>query len=352
MVSKQINFSLNEDLGFNKSGIITFDAPRDTVTAHTQRLLNEINSIPEVEVASSGFLSPADNGVAFTNVSYAPKEDIHPQVQLRWGNPSYIDVYEIKLLAGRNVAPSDTFKEFLINEKYAKLLGFKKPEDAIGKQLTFNNKKMPIVGVMRDFHDQSTHSEIFPLVFTDGNGSTFHIRLKPNTAGGKAWQSAISKIQKVYHQMYPGENFNYKFYDDTIAKMYESEQKTASLLTWATGLAVFISCLGLLGLVIYTINTRTKEIGIRKILGATVSDIVSALSTDFHETCLHCVFIAAPLAWLAIYKWLENYAYKTAISWWVFVLSGSAMLFIALLTLSAQTIKAAMANPVKSLRRE
>ena len=352
MVSKQINYSLNEDLGFNKKGIITFDTPRDTVTSHTQRLLNEINAIPEVEVASSGFLSPADNGVAFTNVSYALKKDIHAQIQLRWGNPSYINVYEIKLLAGRNVAPSDTFKEFLINETYAKLLGFKKPEDALGKQLTFNNKNMPIVGVMRDFHDQSTHTEIFPLVFADGNGSTFHIRLKPNTAGGKAWQNAISKIQKIYHQMYPAESFNYKFYDDTIARMYESEQKTASLLTWATGLAVFISCLGLLGLVIYTINTRTKEIGIRKILGATVANIVSALSTDFIKLVCIAFIIAAPLAWLAIYKWLENYAYKTEISWWVFVLSGSAMLFIALLTLSAHTIKAAMANPVNSLRSE
>ncbi len=352
MVSKQINYSLNSDLGFNKDGIITFDTPHDTVTAHTQQLLNNINAIPEVQVASSGFLSPADVGVAYTNVSYPPKKDVQTQIQFRWGNPAYIDVYKLKLLAGRNVAPSDTFREFLINDAYAKLLGFQKPNDALGKYLSFNGKLMPVVGVMQNFHDQSTHAPIFPLVFADGNGSTFHVRLKPNTAGGFAWHNAISKIQKAYNQLYPEEDFNYKFYDDTIAKMYEQEQQTASLLSWATGLAIFISCLGLLGLVMYTINTRTKEIGIRKILGASVTNIVSVLSTDFIKLVCFAFLIAAPLAWWAIYKWLQNYAYKTAMSWWVFILAGSGMLLIALITLSIQTIKAAIANPVKSLRTE
>ena len=352
MVSKQINYSLNTDLGFNKNGIITFDAPRDTVTAHTQQLLNSINAMPEVQVASSGFLSPADVSVAFTNVSYAPKKDVQAQVQFRWGNPAYIDVYKLKLLAGRNVAASDTFKEFLINDTYAKLLGFQKPDDALGKYLSFNGKQMPVVGVLQDFHDQSTHAPIFPLVFAGGNGSTFHVRMKANMAGSFAWHNAISKMQKMYKQMYPDEDFNYKFYDDTIAKMYEQEQQTASLLSWATGLAIFISCLGLLGLVMYTINTRRKEIGIRKILGASVTNIVSVLSTDFMKLVCLAFLIAAPLAWWAIYKWLQDYAYKTAMSWWLFVLAGLGMLLIAFITLSVQAIKAAIANPVKSLRTE
>ena len=352
MVSKQVNYGLNADLGFNKNGIITFDVPRDTVASHTRQLLNSINSIPDVEVASSGFLSPADNGVAFTNVQYAQKKDVQPQVQMRWGNPEYIDVYKIKLLAGRNVAASDTFREFLINDTYAKLLGFQKPNNAIGKYLTFNGKQMPIVGVMQDFHDQSMRSPIFPLVFTDGNGGAFHVRFKATAAGGNAWHAAIIQIQKAFNQMYPGEDFNYKFYDDTIASMYEKEQQTKDLLSWATALAIFISCLGLLGLVMFTINTRTKEIGIRKILGASVTNIVSILSTDFVKLVCIAFLIAAPLAWWAVYKWLQDYAYKTPMSWWVFVLAGLGMLLIALITLSLQTIKAAMANPVKSLRTE
>jgi ABC-type antimicrobial peptide transport system permease subunit len=352
MVSKQINYGLNADLGFNKDGIITFNTPRDTVASHTQQLLNSINAIPGVEVASSGFLSPADEGVAFTNISYAPKKDVQPQVQIRWGNPEYISVYKIKLLAGRNVAASDTFREFLINDTYAKLLGFQKPNDAIGKYLSFNGRQMPIVGVMQDFHDQSMHAQIFPLVFSDGNGGTFHIRFKATGKAGIAWHNAIIQIQKAFKQMYPAEDFNYKFYDDTIAGLYQKEQQTKGLLSWATGLAILISCLGLLGLVMYTINTRTKEIGIRKILGASVTNILSVLSTDFIKLVCIAFLIAAPLAWWASYKWLEDFVYRTAMSWWVFVLAGIFMLLLALITLSFQTIKAAIANPVKSLRTE
>ena len=352
LVSKQINYSLNADLGFNKNGIITFEIPHDTVASHTGQLLNAINAIPEVEVASSGFLSPADEGVAFTNVFYALKKDIGAQIQFRWGNPSYLDVYKIKLLAGNNVTPSDTMKEFLINENYAKLLGFKKPQDAIGKQLTFNNKLMPIVGVMQDFHDQSMRQPILPLIFAGANGANFHIRFKAGSGGAIAWKNGIAKIQKLYKKMYPDADFNYKFYDETIASMYQSEQQTASLLSWATGLAIFISCLGLLGLVMYTINTRTKEIGIRKILGASVASIVSVLSTDFVKLVCFAFLIAAPLAWWAMYKWLQNYAYRTEMSLWLFVSAGIFMLLMALLTLSVQTIKAATANPVKSLRTE
>jgi ABC-type antimicrobial peptide transport system permease subunit len=352
MVSKQINYALNTNLGFNKDGIVTFELPGDTIESHRQQLLNSINAIPEVEVASSGFFSPTDEGVAFTNVTYPPKKELQVQVQLRWGNPSYIDVYKIKLLAGRNVAASDTFREFLINDTYAKLLGFQNPGDAIGKYLSFNNKQMQIVGVMQDFHDQSIHAQILPLVFADGNGPTVHLRLKSDNAGGIAWHNAIAKIQKAYKQMYPNEDFEYKFYDDTVARLYTKEQEIAKLLSWATGLAVFISCLGLLGLVIYTINTRTKEIGIRKILGASVTNIVSTLSKDFIKPVFVAFLIAAPLAWWAVYKWLQGYAYRTAISWWVFVLAGLCMLLFALMTLGMQTIKAAIANPVKSLRTE
>src|SRR5665213_1897050 len=352
MVSKQINYSINSDIGFTTDGIITFDTPRDTIATHNQQLLNEINSIPEVAIASTGFFSPADKGVAYTNVSYAPKKDLKANVQIRWGDPNYLEVYQVKLLAGRDVEPSDTMKEFIIDDTYAKLLGFQKPEDALGKQLSFNGKNMPIVGVMQDFHETSTRGLIDPLVFAGSNGSTFHIRLKPNTGGGFEWKNAISKIQKAFKSIYPESDFKYQFVDEKIANLYQSEQRTASLLKWSTGLAVLISCLGLLGLVIFTTNSRTKEIGVRKVLGASVMQIVSSLSTDFMRLVLVAFVIAAPIAWWATYKWLQDFAYRTNISWWVFVISGLSMLLIALLTLSIQTIKAARANPIDSLRME
>ena len=247
---------------------------------------------------------------------------------------------------------SDTMKEFIINDTYAKLLGFQKPEDALGKQLNFNGKKMPIVGVMQDFHESSTRSPIDPLVFAGSNGSTFHIRLKPNTAGAFEWKNGIGKIQKAFKGIYPDADFNYQFVDEKIANLYQSEQRTASLLKWSTGLAILISCLGLLGLVIFTTNSRKKEIGIRKVLGASVMQITSSLSSDFMRLVLLAFVIAAPVAWWATYEWLQNFAFRTGISWWIFALSGISMLLIALITLSMQTIKAARANPVESLRSE
>jgi putative ABC transport system permease protein len=352
MVSKQIHFSLNQDLGFRKDGIITFDIPRDTVAGHRQQLLNSINALPEVAIASTGFFSPAGKGVAIINISYPGRKDLHADVQIRWGDPNYIKVYGIKLLAGRNIRSSDSIKEFIINNKYAKLLGFQKPEDAIGKQLTFNGKLMPIVGVMNDFHTQSTHALIDPIVFAGNNGSTFHILLNPAGEDGQGWRNGISKIKKAFSQIYPGADFEYHFLDESIASLYESEQQTVKLLTWATGLTILISCLGLLGLVIFTTNSRTKEIGVRKVLGASVVNIITVLSKDFIQLVMLAFVIAAPIAWWATYKWLQNFAYRTSISWWIFLVAGGAMILVALLTLSIQTIRAAMANPVKSLRTE
>jgi ABC-type antimicrobial peptide transport system permease subunit len=352
MLSKQINYSINTDMGFNTKGIINFETPRDTVTEHNQQLLHAINAIPEVAMASTGFFAPADEGVAYTNISYEGRKDLKANVQIRWGDPNYIKIYQIKLLAGRNVEPSDTMKEFIINNTYAKLLGFQEPEDALGKQLNFNGKNMPVIGVMQDFHELSTHGLIDPLVFAGNNGSTFHILLKPNGAEGIAWKNGISKIQKAYKKIYPEADFNYNFFDEKIAKLYEREQHTANLLQWSTGLTILISCLGLLGLVIFTTNSRTKEIGVRKVLGASVGNIISILSKDFIQLVLIAFVIAAPIAWWTAYKWLQDFAYRTNMSWWIFALSGIAMIIIALLTLSIQTIKSAIANPVKSLRTE
>jgi len=356
MVSKQINYSLNADMGFSKDAIVSFEVPSsDTIPGHRVHLLNEIKNMPGVKMASLGFLTPAAEGAAFTNIKYAgAANDNKESVQLRWGDTNYLKLFNIKILAGRNVMASDTVKEFLINETYARSLGFKHPEDALGKQLDYNDKKMPIVGVMHDFNEQSFHSSVGPLVFTSyDNGSySFHILLQPKNADAASWQSTIGQIQKAYHQLYPDEDFSYKFFDDTIAGFYKTEQHTASLLNWATGLSVLISCLGLLGLVMYTISTRTKEIGIRKILGATVTNIISVLSKDFVQLVLIAFVIAAPIAWWASYKWLEDFAYKTHMNWWIFALSGLAMLLLALITLSIHTIRAATANPVKSLRSE
>jgi putative ABC transport system permease protein len=356
MVSKQINYSLHSDMGFRKDAILSFDVPRsDTIASHRSLLLQEIKNIPGVQLASRGFLTPADEGAAFTDISYAGAANENKEsVQLRWGDTNYLRLFNIKLLAGRNVEQSDTIKEFLINETYSKMLGFKNPEDALGKQLDFNNKKMPIVGVMNDFHEQSFHAPVGPLVFAgfDNRSYFFHVLLQPQNTAGTSWSNIIARIEGAYHKLYPDEDFSYKFLDDTIAGFYQTEQHTANLLSWATGLSVLISCLGLLGLVMYTVNTRRKEIGVRKVLGASAANIVSILSKDFVQLVLVAFIIATPVAWWATHKWLEDFAYRTTMNWWIFALCGITMLLIALVTLGIQTIKAAIANPVKSLRTE
>jgi predicted lysophospholipase L1 biosynthesis ABC-type transport system permease subunit len=183
-------------------------------------------------------------------------------------------------------------------------------------------------------------------------GSTLHIKLRPNNAGGTLWKNTLAAMRRDYHMFYPEGTFTYRFLDDTIANFYESEQRTARLLAWATALAILISSLGLLGLVIYTTSLRTKEIGIRKVLGASMTQIVSMLSADFMRWVLVAFMIAAPLAWWATHRWLEGFAYRTALNWWIFLLSGLVMIFFAFATLSLQTIRAARANPVNSLATE
>ena len=167
-----------------------------------------------------------------------------------------------------------------------------------------------------------------------------------------AWKPAIAKMEKAFDKTYPGEAFEYHFLDETLAKAYDDEIHVARLLQWATGLTIFISCLGLLGLVIHITTSRTKEIGVRKVLGASVGHIVSILSKDFLILVGIAFLIATPLAIWSINKWLDNFAFKTKVSWWVFGVSGLGMILIAFAVLSVQTIKAAMANPVKSLRTE
>ncbi len=219
-------------------------------------------------------------------------------------------------------------------------------------------KNVRIVGVIGDFYEHSLQSPINPLAIlasqsnNDYQTGTFHVALKPETAAGGDWKKTIAAMGKAWKESYPDDDFNYQFYDKSIAQFYEQEQNTSTLLTWATGLSILISCLGLLGLAIYTTSQRTKEIGVRKVLGASVTQIVTLLSTELVLLILLAFAIVTPLAWLAMNRWMETYADKTTISWWIFAASGVVMLLAAVVTSSFQTVKAAIVKPVKSLRSE
>jgi ABC-type antimicrobial peptide transport system permease subunit len=356
LVSKQITYSVNKDLGFKKDAIIyTQTNYFDTVKNHKYVLIEKLKAIPEIAMVSLSSNPPSSGNTWSGTMKYKDgKKEIESDVQQKFGDTNYIHLYKLKLLAGNNYKQSDTVNSFIINETYAHILGFREPQQAIGKNIEWSNKQIAIAGVVSDFHQKSLRETIRPLVIGSWENTerTISIALQPQLAGSNTWKTAISKIEKAWKEVYPKDDFEYHFFDKDIAKFYEAEQNISSLLMWATGLAIFISCLGLLGLVIYTTNQRTKEIGVRKVLGASVSQIVQLISKDFVLLVLLAFVIAAPLAWVGMNKWLENFAYRTSISWWIFVLAGGTMILVALLTLAFQTIKAAIANPVKSLKTE
>lgn len=357
MVSKQIYYSLHKDLGYQKDAIITFTLPwREAGAAKKELLLQKLQSIPEIQKVCLSGRPPATEGSSTTTLTFDDgKKTIDRQTEIRIGDAAYFDLYKIKLVAGRMLLPSDTArKEYLVNEAYAREMGYTNPADIVGKNIRRDNITLPIVGVVADFHTRSLHAAIEPLAFNakSKEANSFHILLPPREAGSNTWKRAIEKIEAALKEVHPDRTFDYSFFDEKIAGLYKAEQSTSHLLTWASGLAVFISCLGLLGLVIYTTQQRVKEIGVRKVLGASVTHIVSLLSKDFVVLVIVAFVITAPLAWWAANTWLQNFAYRTSVTWWIFAAGGGIMIIIALLTLSIQTIRAALANPVKALRSE
>lgn len=358
LVSKQIYYALHKDLGFKKDAIIVINTPWKNNTANKRQLFfNKLHAIPQISLVSSGGNAPSSGGMQSTDVSYVDgKKEIKTDLQLKYGDENYINVYQIKLLAGRDFTPADTSKQLIINSTYAKLLGFTRPEQAIGNYIDMDKKKCEIIGVAVDFYQASLRRSIKPLAIIYRNerqqNGTFHIAMKPQSLGGIDWKKGITAMQAVWKELYPDDDFDYQFYDESIAKFYEKEQKTAALLKWATGLSIFISCLGLLGLAIYTTNQRTKEIGVRKVLGASVMQIVTLLSKELIILILLAFVVATPIAWWSMNKWMQGYADRTNISWWIFALSGAGMLLTAVFTSSFQTVRAAIVNPVKSLRSE
>ncbi|MEP7255493.1 MAG: ABC transporter permease [Ferruginibacter sp.] len=359
VVSKQINFSLNKDLGYKKEAIVYFRTRWDFFSNKEDNsrftLFEKIKAIPGIEKISLASNSPAHEGSSSTTMKINNgKKEVELMVETVNADPDYFDIYKMKLVAGKWPAKSDTLKEYLVNETYAKALGFNKPADALNILVDRGGKKVPIVGVLADFHTQSTHEPIKPLAYSsvDKNSYTIHMALASQEGNPGQWKETLAKVEKEFKQVYPEDDMKLYFFDETIAAFYKKEQDISRLLKWSAGLCIFISCLGLLGLVMYTTNARTKEIGVRKVLGASVTQIVSLLSKDLVTLVLVAFIIASPLAWLAMNKWLQDFVYRTQISWWVFAVCGISMLVIAVIVLSIRTIKAALANPVKSLRTE
>ena len=351
MVSRQLNFMRNTDLGFSTDAIVSLRTGR---LGEGDVLAQKLRQLPGIEQVTKEWFPPMGEAFMVTKLTYRGKKEIALDVSAKAGDEHFIPLYQLRLLAGRNYVKSDTLRELVINATYAKALGFRNPADALNKLVDMDRKNYPIVGVVADFHEQSFHERIGPVFIGYLPRQSQNIGIKLSTKGKQLsdMKTVLADIGKVWKEVYPNTQFDYTFLDDSIALLYEKEQKTGQLVNMATAIAILISCMGLFGLATFTAEQRTKEIGVRKVLGASVASIVALLSNDFLRLVLIALLLASPLAWWAMNQWLKDFAYRVDLAWWVFALAGLLAVGIALLTVSVQSLKAALKNPVVSLRSE
>src|SRR6478735_6726259 len=339
----QFNLLTKTDLGYddnnlvivNKNGLKNTDA-----AAFKNELLKNPN-IVGVSVKNAGEWSTGTKNAVGSTVYFAGATV----------DENYLPLLNIPLIAGRNFStafPADSTQSIIVNESFVKAANWKNPVGETIQILGSNNQVYHVIGVVKDYHFASLTKRITPQLFSmNGEYGTYYIKIKPNTAA-----ASLKWIQKTYQQFYPMNPYAYVFKNDENRKHYADVEKWKQIILFSSILTIFISCIGLFGLSVLSAEKRTKEIGIRKVLGASVQQIVTTLSTDFLELIFISLVISMPLVWMAANRWLQNYPYRIEMSWWLFASTGILVLLIALFTVSFQSIKAAVANPVKSLRTE
>jgi putative ABC transport system permease protein len=349
VMSNQMQFLKNKDLGYDKSYVFSVPLPQEVVN-HIDAVKDELKNDPAILNAS---LCDAYN---FTNVNSStgdlewaakpPKSNmIITQVST---DKDLIPTMKIKFVEGGNFTgtPADS-TNYILNQTAVQKMGLKAPY--VGRQIIFHGNKGPIIGVVQDFNFQSLKEKVTPLIFFTfwNNRNILYVRTTGNNA-----QQGIASVEKQYKKYAGDVPFSYHFLDKSFEELYKSDERTGKLFNVFAGIAIFISCLGLFGLATFTAQVKIKEIGIRKVLGASVAGIIQLISKDFLKLVIVAIIISIPVSWWIMYKWLQGFAYRVDISWWVFTLSAAIAILTALLTVSFQSFKAARANPVKSLRTE
>jgi len=340
----QFNYLTTEKLGYDDSNLVTvhkWGMKRDDATLFKTELLKNPNI---VDVAPK-------NGGSWGTVAKV-NTDSTIQFAYETVDESYLPMMKIPLVQGRNFSknfPSDSSHSVLVNETFVKQAGWKNP---LGQRVNFwyNNETYTVIGVVKDYHYESLSQEIKPQLFTMKAGNDYgmaFIKIKPGSE-----TASLKYVEQIFKKLFPVSPYSYTFKADENYKNYEAESKWKQIMLFSAILTIFISCIGLFGLSVLSAEKRTKEIGIRKVLGASVNNVVTILSKDFVKLVIIALLIAVPLAWIAVNKWLENYPYRINLSWQMFVIPGALVIFIALATVSFQAIRAAIANPAKSLRTE
>ncbi|HET6996723.1 MAG TPA: ABC transporter permease [Chitinophagaceae bacterium] len=361
IVYRQVKYMTSRNLGMNIDQVLVIERPGIADTSRTvfnssiETFKNELKKDPSVQQSSASFTIPGKQREYKVVIKRLGDNTDSTTVRFNSMDYDFIDVFKMKLLAGRNFSkefPKDPDTSIIITQKAAELLGFKKPHEAVGQTLIipqFGGWKPIIVGVVNDYHQLSMKKPLDPSILVCSVYGGEYYSLRVNTSN---LPQTLKNVQRSWTTAFPGNPFEYFFLDDYFNKQYENERKFEKLFFVFAALAIIIGCLGLFGLSAYMATQRIKEIGIRKVLGASVQDITKMLSKDFLRLVVVAIVIASPVAWWAMNKWLQDFAYRVNISWWIFAVAGFAAILIAMLTVSFQALKAAIANPVKSLRTE
>jgi ABC-type antimicrobial peptide transport system permease subunit len=355
---KQMHYLLHKDLGFTRDTLITINIPRQD-QSKLDVLRQELLRSPGIKNMSYASGAPTATGDHY-GTSFRLREE--PENKMREAEMKVVDLnyqslYNLQIIAGRWLNPSNVmnmkegFNGFVVNETLVNMLGLK-PGEAIGKVVIINEGKAPIIGVVKDFHNNSLQSKISPCLLFYWGTDFFSEAGIELPRGISNVPHTLRFIQDTWERMFPEKTFKYIFLDDALARNYAQEMLLAKAFQIVAGIAIFISCLGLFGLVVFSAEQRTREIGVRKVLGASVANIVTLLSKDFLKPVLISIIVASPATWYFMNRWLQDFAYRIRLSGWIFILAGLLAVVIALATVSFQAIKAALANPARSLRTE
>ena len=361
IVYRQTKFLNNKDLGFNKEQVVYFQV-RGDLERNLESFKSELKRSPDIVSITSGYGLPGDRYAGDGVTTKGSDGEKERSANVFIGDHEYIKTLGLRVVAGRDFSKdmaTDVKEAFIINETAVKEWGFGTPEKAIGQPISWNEweptdtlnpvKKGKVIGVFEDFHYKSLHEKVTASVIHVYPQVLFAVALKLKTANIK---NTIAHVDNVWSKFVPGYPLDYKFMDETYGAMYKAEGRLSELLWIFTVMAIVVGCMGLFGLAAFSAEQRTKELGIRKVLGASAFNIVGLLSKNFLLLVVIASMIAFPIAWLWMNSWLKDFPYRVNISWWVFGIAIIAALAVALLTVSFQAIKAALANPVKSLRTE